>query len=276
MRRAGLTGNPVDHSLSPVMHNAAFRALGIDAVYELWPATLDELSGIVGRIRQPDYLGANVTVPHKVAAYDLVDELSESATKILAVNTIIPVAGRLVGDNTDAYGFATSVRESTEVPASGAGVVLGAGGASAAILVAMADMGIAPIYLANRTEQRARDLAAALAIPSIQVISLEAIADYLPDANLIVNATSVGWHDDAMPISPSSMARLPRTAVAVDLTYRETAFLAAARRAGLVAIDGLGMLVHQGARSFTLWTGIAAPVEVMRAAAVAEQKRRAG
>lgn len=274
MRRAGLTGNPVDHSLSPVMHNAAFQALGMDAAYELWPATLDELPGVVARIRQPDFLGANVTVPYKLAAYDLVDDVSETARTIGAVNTIIPLDGRLIGDNTDAYGFATSVRESATVP-DGAGLVLGAGGASSAVLVAMAGMGIAPIYLANRTVQRAHDLAAALAIPSIQVISLAAIADDLPDVGLVVNATAVGWHDDATPISSSSFARLPRDAVAVDLTYRETAFLKAARQSGLVAIDGLGMLIHQGARSFSLWTGVDAPVEVMRAAVAAEQKRRA-
>jgi shikimate dehydrogenase len=256
------------------MHNAAFRALGIDARYELWPATQAELPGVIEQVRQPGFLGANVTVPHKSAVFALMDEVRPTAKLIGAVNTVIPVDGRLVGDNTDAYGFATSIAEAATVPAK-AGLVLGAGGASAAVLVAMIEMGLECVFLVNRTEQRAHDLAKFLALPAIEVIAATDIDRHLPDVGLIVNATSVGWHDDATPIPEASLAQLAGDTIAVDLTYRDTAFLRAAKRSGLQAIDGLGMLIHQGVRSFTLWTGIDAPVEVMRQAVIAEQQRRA-
>jgi shikimate dehydrogenase len=256
------------------MHNAAFQASGIDAVYELWPATAAELPGVIEQVRQPGFLGANVTVPHKPAVFALMDEIRPTAKLIGAVNTVIPVDGRLIGDNTDAYGFATSIAEAANVPAK-AGLVLGAGGASAAVLVAMIEMGLERVYLANRTEQRAHDLAKFLALPAVEVIAVSDIERHLSDVGLVVNATSVGWHDDATPIPEAALAQLAKDTIAVDLTYRDTAFLRAARRFGLQAIDGLGMLIHQGARSFMLWTGLDAPVEVMRQAVVTEQQRRA-
>jgi shikimate dehydrogenase len=256
------------------MHNAAFAALGIDAVYELWPATAAELPGLLERVRQPDVLGLNVTVPHKPAVFSLVDEVRETAQRIGAVNTVIPLDGRLIGDNTDVYGFTRSIEEAGNAPR-GTGLVLGAGGASAAVLLAMSSMGLDRILLANRTRSRAEELAAALAIPGLDVIDPEEIASFIPETGMVVNATSVGWHDETTPLPADDIAALPAGAIAVDLTYRETSFLRLARQRGLQAIDGLGMLIHQGARSFELWTGVDAPVGVMRQAAIDEYRRRA-
>jgi shikimate dehydrogenase len=275
VKRAGVIGDPVDHSLSPVMHNAAFAELGIDVRYELWPTSADALIERVNSVRDDDVLGANVTVPHKQAVFDLVDATTSTADLIGAVNTIIPIGNGLLGDNTDAYGFTTSVREAASVPGRPA-LVIGAGGASRAVLVALRDMGIATTYLANRTEQRAHDLVASLGISSIQVLTLDMIEPVLDEVGLVVNATSLGWHDDASPVDPAAFSLLQPDSIAVDLTYRDTAFLRAARAAKLTAIDGLGMLIHQGARSFALWTGVEPPVETMRRAVLSEQARRQG
>jgi shikimate dehydrogenase len=136
-------------------------------------------------------------------------------------------------------------------------------------------MGISTIYLANRTEQRARDLVKSLGVESVEVIPLNSIDQVLGDIGIVINATSLGWHDDASPVSREQFAQLQSDAIAMDLTYRETGFLRGARSVGLTAIDGLGMLIHQGARSFALWTGVEPPVGTMRRAVEAEQRRRA-
>jgi shikimate dehydrogenase len=274
VKRAGLIGDPVDHSLSPVMHNAAFAELGIDVRYELWPTKPGDLTNVVNSIRDDQILGANVTVPYKQDVFDLVDATTAITDQIGAVNTIIPIGNGLLGDNTDAFGFMTSLREEADVPHRAA-LVLGAGGASRAVLVALREMNVPMIYLANRTEQRAHDLVQSLGLKSIEVIALSGVDEVLGDVGIAINATSLGWHDDASPINEQQFARLQSDAIAMDLTYRETAFLRGARAAGLTAIDGLGMLIHQGARSFALWTGVEPPVEVMRSAVEAEQRRRA-
>jgi shikimate dehydrogenase len=255
------------------MHNAAFAAVGIDAIYELWPATAAELPDLLHQVRQPDVLGLNVTVPHKPAVFTLVDEVRETAQRIGAVNTVIPLDGRLIGDNTDVYGFTRSIEEAADAP-QGTGLVLGAGGASAAVLLAMSGMGLDRILLTNRTRARAEELATTLAIPNLDVIDAGEIASLIPETGMVVNATSVGWHNDATQLPAEDIQALPPGAIAVDLTYRETAFLRLARSRGLQAIDGLGMLIHQGARSFEIWTGVDAPVEVMRRAAIDEYRRR--
>lgn len=273
--RAALIGDPVDHSLSPVMHNAAFQALGIDAVYELWHTPLADLPQRVDSVRGEDILGANVTVPHKQDVFDLVDAATDTAQRIGAVNTILPVGNGLLGDNTDAYGFATSLREEIATLPDGLVLVIGAGGASRAVLVALEEMGFEAIALANRTRSRAEDLIDALRLRNTRVIDLAEIPATMPDAGLVINATSIGWHEDLSPVSPDHLALTRHAAVAVDLTYRDTPFLQAARAAGYQGIDGLGMLIHQGARSFALWTGQEPPVEVMRQAVIAEQQRRA-
>ncbi|MEJ7838338.1 MAG: shikimate dehydrogenase [Thermomicrobiales bacterium] len=275
MKRAGVIGDPVDHSLSPIMHNAAFQELGIHVHYELWPTPADQLMTRVNSVRDENVLGANVTVPHKQSVFDLVDATTATADRVGAVNTIIPIGNGLLGDNTDVYGFTASLRESAAVPQR-AVLLLGAGGASRAVLVALGELGVSRIYVANRTEQRARGLVDELGTVATQVLPVGDIPSMLGEIDLMINATSLGWHDDALPLPVDSFGQVEPGTVAMDLTYRDTAFLRAARGAGLRTIDGLGMLIHQGARSFALWTGVEPPVETMRAAVEAERARRGG
>jgi shikimate dehydrogenase len=271
MKRAGVIGDPVDHSLSPCMQSAAMQEAGIDAKYSLWPTSLEELPARIASLRSLDVLGANVTVPHKQAVIDLVDGVTETARRIGAVNTIIPTADGLLGDNTDAYGFRASITEKIGMPLLRTVVVLGAGGASRAVIVALQEMGAERIVITNRTDSRAATLAQEF---GVEMAPWEEVSEMaLPETDLLVNATSLGWHDE-LPISQKDLARLPKSAVVMDLTYRNTALLQAAGAHGHAVIDGLGMLVHQGARAFQLWTGVSAPVEAMRAAVLAEQAKR--
>ncbi|MGN6484630.1 MAG: shikimate dehydrogenase [Thermomicrobiales bacterium] len=274
VRRAALIGNPVDHSRSPAMHNAAFAALGIAATYELWPTEPDGLPARFAQIRDEHLLGVNVTVPYKLDVMPLCDRITETALRVGAVNTIIPHDGALIGDNTDAYGFATSVRETVGgLPPARRGVVLGAGGASRAIVVALHDLGAQEIVIANRTLARAEEIARSLAQRGIGGVSAIALDDLdagtIAGAGVVVNATSVGWHDDTLPLAAGLIAALPADALVADLTYRETALLRVAAAAGLATLDGYGMLLHQGVRAFELWTGIAPPVDIMRRAMLA-------
>lgn len=257
--RVGLIGNPVEHSRSPMMHNAAFAALSMPHTYELWHTEAEDVATRVASVRDTDIAGANVTVPHKQAVMPYLDEISETARRIGAVNTIIPIGNRLIGDNTDAYGFAASVRERCGDFHMDTALVLGAGGASRAVIVALQHMGAGQVIIANRTRSRADALAAELGGTSMAWDELDTI---LPEASIIVNATSLGWHDEEV-IPAATFAQIPNHAVAADLTYRPTPFLQAASQRGLVAIDGLGMLIHQGARAFELWFGVAPPVDVM-------------
>lgn len=276
MPRVGLIGDPVAHSLSPVMHRAAFDALGIDATYELWRTEASALDARVAALRLPGILGANVTVPHKQAVVALCDTISETAARIGAVNTIVVRDDALHGDNTDAYGFQRAL---DNLPGTryGRAVILGAGGAARAVAVALAETGARAIRIVNRTGERAGALAAALTgrgLAGIEAVPWDRLDQELPEADMLVNATAVGWHGDECPLPVELLDLLPEGASIVDLTYRDTALLRAAREGGIPAIDGLGMLVHQGARSLELWTGHSAPVGVMRAAVLAEQGRR--
>ncbi len=276
-KRAGLIGNPVDHSLSPVMQAAAFRATGIDGAYELWPTEDVDVPARVATLREPGTLGGNVTVPHKQRVMPEVDELSDTARRIGAVNTIVNRDGRLVGDNTDAHGFAMTVRDTgmTLSPASRA-LVLGAGGAARAVIVALQDLGFGTIEIANRTPDRAVKMAAELGrADRVDAVPWGDLETRLPQVDLLVNATALGWHAGELPLDISLIGLLPARATVVDLTYRDTDLLRIARKQDLTAVDGLDMLIHQGARAFEMWTGVAPPVDAMRDAVTAEQARRA-
>lgn len=277
MKRSGLIGDPVEHSLSPVMQNAAFRHLELDVAYELWLTTAAGVATRVASLRAADMLGANVTVPHKQRVMPSCDEISVTARRIGAVNTIINESGTLRGDNTDAYGFATSLQATGLADGRDAtALVLGAGGAARAVIVGLQQLGFPRILLANRSGDKARALADALGGGDVFPTAWDSIDDDLPEASLIVNATSLGWHDGETPLAPEQVECIPGHALLFDLTYRETDLLRAAKARGLKTVDGLEMLVRQGARSFTLWTGREAPIDVMRHAVQAEQARRAG
>ncbi len=278
MKVAGLIGDPVEHSLSPFMHNAAFAHVGMDAVYELWPTPLSELPVRITSLRDGSYLGANVTVPHKQAVIPLLDSVSETAGRIGAVNTIIPFDGGLRGDNTDAYGFGLSLQQAVDGNVPRSAVVVGAGGAARAVLVSLQESGCERIILINRSPERALELATALGHPGFSPVvpqNWDDLPDVAADVGVLVNATSVGWHGSELPFDSLIVDRLPGDSVILDLTYRRTALLDLASARGLKAVDGLAMLIHQGARAFELWTGRAASVAVMTDAVLAEQARRA-
>lgn len=273
--RVGVIGDPVAHSISPAMHQPALDALGIPATFERWHTSAAELPERIASLRAPDALGACVTVPHKVAVISLLDEVSDLARRAGAVNTVIPRDGRLLGDNTDVYGFATALLERDPDAGRRPALVLGAGGAARAVVLALESIGAPSIALANRDRVRAERLVADLAPLPIVIVQPAELDPALAEARLVVNATALGWHPGETPLTTAQLAAcVPGTLVA-DLTYRDTDLLTAARARGLDTLDGLGMLVYQGVRALELWTGRTAPIAVMMNAARSERARRA-
>lgn len=266
-------GYPVEHSLSPAMHNAAFAALGLDSVYIPWKVGVEDFPTALQAARKMEnFGGGNVTVPHKERAAQLCDGLSPEAEALGAVNTLVAQDGRLFGHNTDGAGFLCSLVEEGFDPKGKRVLILGAGGAAKAVAFALAWAGAAELTIANRTLERAEALAALLRGRSLrcQILALDLhnkpLAPAIASADLVVNATSIGLRpEDPSPIDCGPLS--PR-ALAVDLIYnpRETAFLKEAGRRGLRVQNGLGMLLYQGAAAFELWTKEAAPLEAMRAA----------
>ncbi len=278
MKRAALIGDPVAHSLSPVMHNAAFAAMGIDATYELWPTSLAELPARVRSVDSRGILGVNVTVPHKQGVMPLCDDLSETARRIGAVNTLILNDGWITGDNTDAYGFTRTLYTVRDGSLAGNALILGAGGAARAVAVALVEAGAPAVTIVNRTRSRADALVETLrdaGVAGIGALDWDALPRSVGDVGVFVNATSIGWHGDEMPVERHVIDVLNPECVVIDLTYRDTALLRTVRERGLVATDGLPMLIHQGARALELWTGRQPPVDVMTRAVLDEQARRA-
>lgn len=271
--RAAVIGFPIGHSLSPAMHNAAFQEYGIDAGYEALPVRPEELPGFVEQIRQPEWFGINVTVPHKVAAAKLVDWLAPESIVAGAVNTIARRGQRLEGFNTDIAGFLRALQEDAGFdPAGLETVVAGAGGAGRACVAALLRAGVARISLINRDQQRAGQLVKDIASERLFQVEGEQARERCRNAALFVNATSAGMSGGPAPDAlPVPKEWLPRAGLVYDLVYRPTAtpLLRAAQSCGLPVLGGLAMLVYQGAVAFELWTGRPAPVETMRAAAIA-------
>ena len=257
-----LLGHPVAHSLSPAMHNAAFAALGLPHRYEPRDVEPERLADTMEALRGEGVLGANVTIPHKEVTLRLVDELAEEARRIGAVNTIVRRAARLVGHNTDAYGFDRALA-AAGVDVSGKDVlVLGAGGAARACV---AGLGAARVLLiAARDIDRATALAAR--VGRTARAASWADARRISTVDVLVNATPIGLHGEDL-LADFSFATLPGAVVDLVPTRAETPLVHRAREAQDVrVVDGLSMLLHQAARSFTLWTGREAPLSVMRAA----------
>jgi shikimate dehydrogenase len=275
-QRVGVIGDPVAHSLSPIFQQAAFDELGIAAVYERWHTPLADLPARIDSLRSPNAIGANVTVPHKIAVMQLVDEISDLGKRIGAINTIVNRNGHLMGDNTDVYGFQRALMDARSAVDRDRVLVLGAGGASRAILAAVADLGVAALTICNRTMSRAEEIISDLGLNGARAIPwtdwdlMAAIRDH----SVIVNATSVGWNDGQQVLDPSLLAVMDPAGLIADLTYRDTKLLTDAANAGIATMDGLPMLVYQGARSFELWTDREAPAETMMLAA--QRARNAG
>ncbi|MFN0093391.1 MAG: shikimate dehydrogenase [Dehalococcoidia bacterium] len=280
MKHAGIIGFPVAHSLSPVFQMAAFRECGLGVDYLKWETPADLLAARVLRLREPDCLGANVTIPHKEAVIPLLDELGGQSARVGAVNTVVNRQGRLFGFNTDGPGFVSALRNECGFDAGGKRcLLLGAGGASRGIAFALAEARAAGITITNRTVDRAARLADAVASATGLEVMAGAAAD-VRQFDLVVNCTSVGMHGgpdpDGLAADPKGMGP---GSLAVDIVYapEETPFLRAAVAAGVRTLGGLPMLIYQGALAFELWTGVHAPVDVMFEAArkVLRERERA-
>jgi shikimate dehydrogenase len=271
--RLGVIGDPVAHSLSPALHQPALDMLGIPATYERWYTPAEDVPSRVKSLRAPDVLGANVTVPHKLVVMDLLDDVSDAAQRAGAVNTIVNRGGSLYGDNTDIHGFQTALTEALVERSARTIVILGAGGAARAAVLALEAMNASRIFVVNRNQERSGRLMDDLAPAPVEIASPDDVwlRDHLPLADVLVNATSLGWKAGETPLDLRWLELLPASAVVFDMTYRETDLLRASSERELRAADGLAMLVHQGARAFTLFTGEPAPVEVMLEAARAAQ-----
>ena len=271
----GLIGYPLGHTISPAFQQAAFDHYSLPVTYHAWPTHPDLLAAKVESLRNPEYLGANVTVPHKEPVAAMVDRLDASAETIGAVNTLVRENGGLTGYNTDAYGFINSLKVKVGFDPRGRRVVLlGAGGAARAAAFALIEEDVASLVIANRTVERAESLAASVRGGATDIRAIGLIAPELErattDADLIVNSTSIGMEGgDAGPVSPLPAELIPPTCLVYDMVYNpaETPLLKEAARAGAKGLGGLSMLVYQGAGAFEKWTGRRPPLDVMFKAA---------
>ncbi len=277
-------GYPLGHTLSPVMHNAAARALGLPyrcMAYEVHPAHFAEA---VRGARAMGFAGFCITIPHKVATCALVDETSEDARLMGAVNMVtIEADGKLTGHNTDGVGWLRSLEEETGVsPADKKCLLLGAGGAARAIAIKLAQTGAAHIEIRNRTahkaEALAREVAAHFPRPEIRGGGLEDLESAARGRDIIVNTTSLGMAGEAAREAACCLPEewIPPGSICADAVYNplDTPFLQAARRRGARAVSGIGWLLHQGAEGWRLWTGTQMPLEPVRAKLLAALRAR--
>lgn len=265
-RVAGVVGTPVRHSLSPVLHNAAFRSLGLDWAYLAFEVAEGDAPAAIEGARALGIDGLNVTMPHKAAVARAVDRLTGTAAALGSVNTVLRQGRVLVGDNTDGAGFLDALRADEGFDPQGKrAVVLGAGGAARAIVHALEQAGAADIAVVNRTPERAATAAELAAAGRV------GMPEDAREADLVVNATPLGMpgHGEELPLDP---AFLETGQLVVDIVYHPavTPFMAAARERGAVAVNGLGMLIHQAALAFRHWTGEDPPLAAMSAAVASE------
>jgi len=278
----GLIGYPIKHSISPYFQQAALDYYGLDIRYEAWETSPERLEAAVAEIRQEQKLGANVTAPYKEAILPLLDEVDDLAKLVGAVNTIVKRDGRLLGFNTDVYGFIQALYERGHFdPERKQVVILGAGGVARAVSFALVQKKVVSLAITDGIFERARALAENLAgyieeaspsskdlepeVTAFQWQSLSS-AQTFDNCDLIVHCTTIGMkHSPQEGQSPLSMKVIPKGVLVYDLVYnpRPTPLLQQAQKAGANILDGLPMLVYQGAASFELWTGKKAPIDIM-------------
>lgn len=264
----GLLGHPVRHSLSPRLHNAAFRHQALDLVYLAFDVPPERLPAAIAGVKALGMLGVNLTVPHKEAAIPLLDEIDPLALQVGAVNTVVNRDGALHGYNTDVSGFAAAL--ASVLPGDTAGrrcLVLGAGGAARAVVAALVDQGAA-VFVHNRTQSRAVDLcraADAWGSGRCRVVAAEQLDESAKSADVIVNATTVGLQGEVKEL-PIPVDTIHSGQLVVDLVYGTgpTKLVEVARKRGAIALDGKEMLVMQAALAYRLWTGVDPPLQLMR------------
>lgn len=274
-----LIGDPVEKSLSPAMHNAAFDVLGLDCAYVALRVPREMLGDAVEGVRAIRLAGFNVTHPHKVSIIDLLDGLDRSARMVGAVNVVKNDGGKLIGFNTDGDGAVRALKEKVGRLSGKKILLLGAGGAARAIAFSLARAG-AKLTVANRTTSKAKELVTAinkkLGAKAVHVaLKKNILVDEIRRSDILINATSTGMYPNVdRTLVTADMMR--RGLIVNDIVYEplQTKLLREAKRAGAKTIDGLGMLVHQGAMAFEIWAGRRAPVKVMEAAIKRELLRR--
>ncbi len=268
----GIFGHPVEHSLSPVMHNSAFKALRLDCVYLAFDIQMRDLETAARAIKSLGIAGVNITIPHKESMTFFLDKMSPEATLTGAINTVKNENGKLTGYNTDVGGFLRAIKEDLGLNPKGLTVaVLGAGGASRAVVSALCMNEVSRVFVINRTFEKAKKLASEFK-KSFKDVSIEAVSpedsleteNVLKISDLLVNATSAGMEGIEQIEIP--LEHLPMQSMVYDLVYkpRETTLLKRAKELGHKVSGGLSMLLYQGAESFEIWTGETAPVEVMK------------
>ena len=268
-QQIALFGYPLSHSISPAFQQAALDSLSIEASYTARPTPPEGLASEVEKLRTDDHLGANVTIPHKELIREYLDCLDPWAETVGAVNTIVKKDGRLVGHNTDGYGFLRSLEERGGFCPEGRSVLLlGAGGAARAAVFALAESGAGKVLIANRTVERGNALASEVRGLSLDVdsIPMHEAGKAAGLVDLIVNATSMGMEPGANAgLSPLDSADINPRALVYDMVYtpQQTPLMEAALQAGAKALGGLWMLVYQGAAAFEMWTAREAPVDLM-------------
>ncbi len=270
----GIFGHPVSHSLSPVMHNSAFNALGLDCVYVAFDILPEKIGEAAEALRIFGVKGINITIPHKQSIIPFLDEIAPDAKLTGAVNTVKNEDGRLSGFNTDVGGFLRAIEEDLGFKPGGSNVfLLGAGGAARAIMSAFCMNNARSIIIANRTYGKAEALGSEFASHfkeiKIEPVSLEetdTIKTLLEETDIVVNSTSAGMEGAGTLELP--LKSLKKTAVVYDIVYKpaETPLVLEALKKGHRASGGLSMLLYQGAESFKIWTGMDAPVDVMKKA----------
>lgn len=272
-----LLGRSIAHSLSPAFQQAAFDDAGLAVRYVTRDIEPEALAGAIAELRAAGGPGANVTVPYKELVLPLLDEVAPLAARAGAANTLVYYQGRLRGENTDIGGFIAPLRARDTGGGDVRATLLGAGGAARGVAIALLDAGVSHLTIVNRTVARAGALVSMLADPRVAVLPLDAgtMPATLERTDLLVDATSTGWATTAPVIPPDWLAFLPPRALVYDLTYRPTPLLRLAAARGLHVLDGLPMLVEQGALAWELWTGRSAPRALMWRAAVAARAAQA-
>ncbi|MBD1907768.1 MULTISPECIES: shikimate dehydrogenase [Cyanophyceae] len=271
----GVIGHPVEHSQSPKMHNAAIASLGLDYIYLPFPVQPKDLEDAIAGFRAIGVVGFSITIPHKQAIIPLLSEVSDIAQAVGAVNTVKNTAGGWIGTNTDVEGFITPLFAYNRDWSQTEAVILGNGGAARAVVAGCAKLGCASIHVVGRNRENLNGFQQSwsnspLAINNLHIHLWEELPNLISQADLLVNTTPVGMSPkvDQSPVDTDVMARLKKDAIAYDLIYtpRPTKFLQQAKTQGAIAIDGLEMLVQQGAIALKFWLDKEPPVDVMRQA----------
>jgi shikimate dehydrogenase len=275
MIKSLVIGDPIEHSLSPVMHNEAFKQAGILGSYDKKRVTSEGLQTFMHFLKESEYAGCNVTIPHKVAIIPFLDEIDKEAEKIGAVNTVVNKNGKLIGYNTDGKGFLLGLEEKISRPISELNILLiGAGGAARSIAYALLKEHPKHLYIANRSEDRLMQLIKDLNDTHVEPLSLAKAESELGRFNVLINTTNAGMYPN-IDTMPMRLDQLNNDAVVCDIVYNplQTKWLQAAKNKGAVTDNGVSMLVMQGAMAFEKWTGIFPDTNKMKQAVI-EQLRR--